>query len=117
MRALLVTELGAVPEVGDAPEPIPRAGEAIVEVVAAPLNPVDISVASGKFFAGAPPVPYVAGAEAVGRVVESDIHPAGTLVWTGMQGLGVDRDGTFAERVAARDTAIFTASMSNGFVM
>jgi NADPH:quinone reductase len=103
MRALVVTELGATPEVADAPEPSPRAGEALVEVVAAPLNPVDVSVASGKFFAGAPPVPYVAGAEAVGRVLQSDRHPAGTLVWTGMQGLGIDRDGTIAERVAARE--------------
>jgi NADPH2:quinone reductase len=103
MRAVLVDELGAPPALGEAPEPEPQPGEALLEVVAAPLNPVDISVASGKFFAGSPPVPYVAGAEAVGRVVSSEAFPAGTLVWTGMQGLGIDRDGTFAERVAARE--------------
>lgn len=103
MRALLVTELGALPQVGDAPEPDPKPGEALLEVVAAPLNPVDLSVASGRFFAGSPPVPYVAGAEAVARVLDGELQPPGTLVWTGMQGLGIDRDGTFAERVAARE--------------
>jgi NADPH2:quinone reductase len=92
--------------VGEAPEPERKPGEALVEVIAAPLNPVDISVASGRFFAGAPPVPYVGGAEAVGRVVEGDRVAAGTVVWTGMQGLGIDRDGTFAERVAAREDGL-----------
>jgi NADPH2:quinone reductase len=103
MRAVLVTELGRPPSLGEAPRPERASGEALLEIIAAPLNPVDISVASGAFFAGSPPVPYVAGAEAVGRVVESDRFPAGTVVWTGMQGLGIDRDGTFAELVAARE--------------
>jgi NADPH2:quinone reductase len=51
-------------------------------------------------------VPYVAGAEAVGRVLESDVHVPGTVVWTGMQGLGIDRDGVMAERALARDDGV-----------
>ena len=54
MRAVLVNELGTPPALGEAAEPEPQRGEALLEVVAAPLNPVDISVASGKFFAGSP---------------------------------------------------------------
>jgi len=106
MRALVVAELGAPPELRDVPAPGPGKDEALLEVVAAPLNPVDLGVASGRFFAGAPPVPYVAGAEAVGRVLRSSVHEAGSLVWTGMQGLGVDRDGCLAERVVARERSL-----------
>ena len=106
MKALVVDEFGKAPAVREAPEPKRGDGEALVEVLAAPLNPIDPAVASGKFFAGSPPLPYVAGAEAVGRVLESDAHPAGRVVWTGMQGLGVSRDGCLAERVVVRDTLV-----------
>ena len=47
------------------------AGEALVEVTAAPLNPTEIRVASGSF-ARRPQPPYVPGLEGAGRVVESD---------------------------------------------
>jgi NADPH2:quinone reductase len=103
VKALVVSKLGRPPELREVPEPTPGPGEALIEVLAAPLNPVDINVASGRFFAGSPPVPYVAGAEAVGRVVESSTLAAGTVVWTGMQGLGIDRDGVLAERAVARE--------------
>ena len=103
MKALVVTELGKTPELKDVPEPARGDGEALLEVLAAPLNPIDLGVASGRFFAGSPRVPYVAGAEAVGRVLESDGHAPGTIVWTGLQGLGVARDGALGERVVAGD--------------
>ena len=101
-----MTELGQTPELRDVPEPERSNGEALLEVLAAPLNPVDIGVASGRFFAGSPPVPYIAGAEAVGRVLESAAHAAGTVVWTGMHGLGITRDGVLSERALARDDGI-----------
>jgi NADPH2:quinone reductase len=106
MRALVVSELGAPPEIREVAEPIRGEGEALLEMLAAPLNPIDLSVASGRFFAGCPPVPYVAGAEGAGRIVESDRHAAGTIVWTGMQGLGVSRDGVVSERAVARDDGL-----------
>jgi NADPH2:quinone reductase len=106
MRALVVSELGVAPSVQDVPEPTRKPGEALLQVVAAPLNPVDLAVASGRFFAGSPPVPYVPGAEAVGLVLESERFSPATAVWTGMQGLSVDRDGTFAERVVAREDGL-----------
>ncbi len=64
LRAALITELGRPPTVGEAPEP---AG-ASLEVLAAPLNPLDRAVAAGKFYGGHPALPYVPGCECVGRV-------------------------------------------------
>jgi NADPH2:quinone reductase len=62
-------------------------------VLAAPLNPLDIAVAAGRFYGGHPPLPYVPGCEAVGRV-------EGRLVWAFGAGLGLKRDGCMSERVS-----------------
>jgi NADPH2:quinone reductase len=102
MRAAVVRELGQVPEVEAAAEPAAGEGERIVQVLAVPLNPIDINVCAGRFYGGHPEVPFVAGCEAVGRVAES-----GQLVWMHGAGLGVTRDGTLAERVAVPAEALF----------
>ena len=88
MKAALVTELGRPPEVGEAPEP---AGESI-EVLAAPLSPLDRAVALGQFYGGHPALPYIPGCECVGR------EPGGRVVWTFGGGLGLARNGAMAER-------------------
>jgi NADPH:quinone reductase-like Zn-dependent oxidoreductase len=68
MRAAVLREYG-VPEPGEFDEPPePEEGQAVVEVLAAGVNPVDVAIASGKFYAGKPPLPSVAGREGVGRV-------------------------------------------------
>ena len=88
MRATLITELGRPPSLGEAPDPV---GDDVIEVVATPLNPIDVAVWSGGFYGGHPELPYVPGCEAVGRERES-----GKLVWTFGGGLGTARDGTLA---------------------
>jgi NADPH:quinone reductase len=88
VRAALITELGRPPTVGEAPEP---EGDAL-EVLAAPLNPLDRSVAAGQFYGGHPPLPYVPGCEFVGR------EAGGRIVWTFGGGLGLARNGGMAER-------------------
>jgi NADPH:quinone reductase len=88
VRAALIAELGRPPQVGEAPEP---AGEAL-EVLAAPVNPLDRAVAAGRFYGGHPPLPYVPGCECVGR------EAGGRVVWTFGGGLGLARDGTMADR-------------------
>jgi NADPH:quinone reductase-like Zn-dependent oxidoreductase len=66
MRAAVLHELG-VPRADDFAEPPePGEGRAIVEVLAAGLNPVDVAICAGRFYAGAPPLPSVAGREGVG---------------------------------------------------
>lgn len=67
MRAVLVTELGKAPELGERDEPVAGEGEVVVDVAAAALNPVDLSTASGTFHGAVPDRPYVPGREGVGR--------------------------------------------------
>jgi NADPH2:quinone reductase len=74
--------------VGTAPEP---AGESL-EVLAAPLNPIDRAVAAGQFYGGHPPLPFVPGCECVG------LEAGGRVVWTFGGGLGLARNGAMAER-------------------
>lgn len=91
MRAALITELGRPPRVGEAPEPDGPA----IEVLAAPVNPLDLAVAAGRFYGGHPPLPFVPGCECVGR------DPNGRLVWTFGGGLGLARNGCMAARAEA----------------
>jgi NADPH:quinone reductase len=90
VRAAVVEELGGDPELREWREP---SGDVVVDVVAVPLNPLDFAVAAGRFYGGHPPLPYVPGCEAVGRV-----QGTGELVWTFGGGLGLTRDGALAER-------------------
>ena len=93
MKAALVREVGALPELGEADDP---SGESI-DVVAAPINPIDVAVSRGVLATGHPPLPYVPGCEAVGRTAD------GTLVWLFGGTLGRTTNGGMAERVAIGD--------------
>ena len=65
MRAAVIERYGEPPVLRDLPEP-KADGAGLALVSAAPLNPVDISIAGGKFYAGSPPTPYVPGGEGIG---------------------------------------------------
>ena len=95
MRAAVVGELGQPPSPGELPEPSPGDGEVVLEVLAAPLNPVDVAVSKGAFYGGHPELPYVPGAEVVGRV-----RGSGEVVWAFGAGLGLTRNGGMAELAA-----------------
>jgi NADPH:quinone reductase len=90
MRAALIRELGAPPELAEADDP---SGDTI-DVLAASINPIDLAVSRGALAAGHPALPYVPGSEAVGRTSD------GRLVWLFGGGLGLARNGTIAERVS-----------------
>ena len=49
--------------------PWPSAGQALVEVVAAPINPADMLTLTGEY-GQLPPLPAIGGREGVGRVAE-----------------------------------------------
>jgi NADPH:quinone reductase len=100
MRAAVVRELGVPPDPGEVEDPTPGEGETLVEVLATPLNPIDIATGAGRFYGGHPPVPYVPGCESVGRL------DSGELVWAHGSGLGVKRNGGLAERLAAPQQAL-----------
>src|SRR6267143_7146136 len=71
MRAAVIERYGEPPVLRDVPEPKAE-GSSLVEVTAAPLNPVDLSIAGGKFYAGSPPTPYVPGGEGIGRLAKME---------------------------------------------
>jgi NADPH2:quinone reductase len=106
VRAAIVSSYEAPPEGGERPEPEPGEGQAVVELLAAALNPADLAIASGRFPAGSPPLPYVPGIEGVGRVVSSSRLAPGTRVWASGRGLGVAHDGSFSERFAVADEVL-----------
>lgn len=89
MKAALITEYGASPEVREVERPELTEDTELIEIELAGLNPVDIAIASGKFDSGAPPLPYVTGKEAIGtdsdgrRVwFDEALFPSGSLAET-----------------------------------
>ncbi|HUB76611.1 MAG TPA: zinc-binding alcohol dehydrogenase family protein [Solirubrobacteraceae bacterium] len=67
MKAAILEEYGGIPRYGDFDEPEGGDGVAVLPVLAAVLNPSDISRARGpgRFFVAPPPLPYVVGREGV----------------------------------------------------
>ena len=72
MRAARLHEIGGVPQVDEIDPP---AGADLVRIATSALNPIDISIGSGRFYGGSPPTPYVVGSEGVGTTAE------GRRVW------------------------------------
>jgi NADPH2:quinone reductase len=99
MRAAVIERYGEPPVIRDVPEP-KADGAGLVEVTAGALNPVDISIASGKFYAGSPPTPYVPGGEGVGRRLQNG-KPGPRAFFRAML-----PHGAFAERAVARDEPV-----------
>jgi NADPH2:quinone reductase len=98
LRAALLRELGGTPKVDEIPDPAPDEGRALVRMIAVPLNPLDVALASGRHYLGPPKTPYVPGSEGIGTAVEGGSVPAGTRVYVSGDGLGGrGRDGTLAE--------------------
>jgi NADPH:quinone reductase len=94
VRAAVIRELGGVPELGE----VGDAGDGRATLLAAPVNPIDLSVSRGLLATGTPPFPYVPGCEAVVRTSEGDV------VWVFGGGLGRTRDGAMAEYLTVGDS-------------
>ncbi|MFI6143819.1 zinc-binding alcohol dehydrogenase family protein [Streptomyces sp. NPDC051109] len=97
MYAALVHALGRPPRYESVPEPVPAAGEVVVEVLAAALYPLVRSFASGGHYTGGDALPLTPGFDGVGRTQD------GELVY--IPGLEPPR-GTMAERVAVPAAAL-----------
>jgi NADPH2:quinone reductase len=100
VRAARVHRFGEPLVVEEAPEPSPGPGEVLVEVAYAGVNPLDLWVSRGTVAGGTQPLPFIPGAEGAGR-------SEGRWVVVRGAGVGVARDGTYAERVAAPREAVF----------
>ncbi len=104
MRAAYIEQTGPpeVIRVGNLPDPRPAAGQVLVQVAAASVNPIDTYIRGGA----APmelPRPYVIGSDLAGVVKavgpEATRFRAGDRVWGANQGV-LGRQGTFSELAA-----------------
>jgi len=101
MRAAVIERYGEAPVLREVPDPEPAEGLILVEVRAAGLNPVDLRIASGRFYAGSPPVPYVPGSEGVGLVQAGGrLEPGSRVYFEARPG-----QGSFAQKSVAQDSA------------
>ena len=105
MRAAIIDAPGAVPRPGSIERGARAPGTTRIAVLAAPLNPLDLLIASGNFHSARHEQPYVPGAECVGTVVESDTHAVGSLVYAECHP-SPTTPGAFAEEVVAADTDV-----------
>jgi NADPH2:quinone reductase len=97
MRAVVVREHGGpdVLELAEVPDPRPRPGEVVVEIVASGVNFIDVYHRSGAYLR---PVPFVPGVEAAGTVCE--LGPDVQGVQVGDRVTWVNVPGGYAERAA-----------------
>jgi NADPH2:quinone reductase len=103
MRAAVVHQHDQAPEPTEHKDPVRAPGHTLVRMTAAAVNPIDVTIASGKHPLGRPVLPYVPGVEGAGVVVESDTLAPGARVRVQVPGGLVD--GTLAELVVAADAA------------
>jgi NADPH2:quinone reductase len=81
IQAAIIDAPGAEPRLGSVVLPPRLPGTTLVAVAAAPLNPLDLIIASGAFHSARHEAPYVPGSECVGAVLDSDRYPPGSLVY------------------------------------
>lgn len=112
MRAALLHEHGGVPTWGEIPEPEPQPEHTLIDVLAAPIAPLDLLCASGTSYFGAPELPYAPGVQGVGRVISSETFAEGTLVWfptvAGMTGPGWVTHGALVDHALVKDSDVVT---------
>jgi NADPH:quinone reductase-like Zn-dependent oxidoreductase len=97
MRAALLHAYGAAPELGHRPDPEPGPAETLVQVMAAPIVPLDLLCASGTSYFGQQPLPYVPGVQGVGTVASSPDAEVGDRVWFSTSAGMAPGDGSLAE--------------------
>jgi NADPH2:quinone reductase len=97
MKAIVISRFGGpeVLEIRDMPEPVPGAGQEIVEVEAGGLNFADVLTARGGY-PGTPKPPLIAGREFCGVRQSDDQHVMGYTQWA-----------AFAERTPARSELLW----------
>lgn len=119
MKAIRVDAFGG-PEVmrlQEVSDPIPGAGEVVIDVRAAGVNPADTYMRSGAY-AILPPLPYTPGGDAGGVVaaVGPDVEgfAVGDRVFVGTA-LSFDLTGCYAEKVKRRASEVMPLPSGVGF--
>ena len=96
---------GEEPRLGRVGLPARTTGMTLLAVLAAPLNPLDLLIASGTFHSARHESPYVPGSECVGVVVESDLLAPGSVVYAECHASPTS-PGSFAGHVLVADDDI-----------
>jgi NADPH:quinone reductase len=104
MRAWLMHDFSGIEglRLGEAPDPVPKEGEALLHVAFAGLNPADRYL-SERQYPARPTLPHILGRDGAGTVVAVGpaVEKVGSREWRLiLRGeVGGDRSGTFAELV------------------
>ncbi len=103
MKAVVVREFGGpeVLKVEDVTDPIPSAGQVLVRVHAAGVNPFDTYMRTGNY-ATKPPLPYTPGADAAGIIeaVGADVTQFTTGMRVFVGGTAAHKShGTYAQKI------------------
>jgi NADPH:quinone reductase-like Zn-dependent oxidoreductase len=93
MRAAQIVEPGRLPVLAERDPPAAAEGYVLVDVLAAPITPLDLLCATGTSYFGKPATPYVPGVQGVGRT-------GGRVVWFPTSAGMAAGDGSMAERAA-----------------
>jgi len=106
MRALKFHQTGSLDNlrVEEVPLPIPGAGEVLVQVKAAAINPSDVKNVQGKMHETT--VPRIPGRDFAGTVVKGPDELLGRSVFGSGGKLGFGRDGSHAEYLAIPATGV-----------
>jgi len=106
MRALKFCQTGSLDDlhVEEVSVPIPAAGEVLVEVKAAAINPSDVKNVQGKMHETT--VPRVPGRDFAGTIVKGPDELLGRSVFGSGGNLGFGRDGSHAEYLTIPVTAV-----------
>jgi len=109
MRAVIVNEYGSAPVVAEIPTPQPKAGQVLIRLSAAGMNPMDRSLASGDWRPMPAIFPMVLGADGAGLIEE--VGEGATRFAVGQNVFGqlfippLGSTGTYAEYVAVTEDA------------
>ncbi len=104
MKAWLLDDLTGIANLrlAEVPDPVAKAGEAVLEMHYAALNPADRYLADRQYPAK-PALPHILGRDGLGTVVQAghgaSVRPGDRRIVVRSE-IGVDRPGTFAQRVA-----------------
>ena len=105
MRAARLNRFGRPPSLEQVPVPAPGSGESLVQIEAASLSHLDLTIAGGRFGVR-PTLPHTGGTQGVGRVLISERFTPGQRVRVRGQGVGVTRPGCWSEYVVVPDAAL-----------
>jgi NADPH2:quinone reductase len=102
VAAAIIDHPGASPRLGTVDLPGAPPGRSVVRVLAAPVNPLDLHIASGKFHSLRHSKPYVPGSECVGVILQSARYEPGSRVYAQCTATP-DRPGSLATHVVVED--------------